>query len=400
MPAQKILENIYWVGAIDWNIRYFHGPAYSTHRGTTYNAYLIIDEKITLVDTVYGPFSQELVANISEIIDPSGIDQVIINHVETDHSGAFPEIIRLAPNAQVFCTQKGKEGLLSHYFLDNVDYRVVKTGDRISLGKKSVEFIEAPMLHWPDSMFSYIPEDRLLMPNDAFGQHIATSLLYDDMLDPGILMLEAAKYYANILMPFSSFVIKKLDEISGMGIAVDIIAPSHGVIWRTDPGRIIDTYRRWASAETLDKAVIIYDTMWNSTEKIANALAKGLMSQGIETKVYKNFVSDRNDMLTDLMDAKALLVGSPTINNGMLPTLAPFLDDLKGLRFKGKKAMAFGSYGWGGGATKEIEKSLSAAGFEILDKAPTLKYVPTPDDLDRLYNIGKDMALKLKTEPV
>ncbi len=228
MSATKLMEGIYWVGAVDWNLRYFHGPAYSTHRGTTYNAYLIIDDQVTLVDTVYRPFTAELFKHIREVIDPARIDNVVINHIETDHSGAFPELMKTVPGAKVFCTQKGMEGLKKQYYLD-CDYQVVKTGDVIITGKKSLTFIEAPMLHWPDSMFTYIKEDALLLPNDAFGQHIATSHRFDDEVNMDEVMEEAAKYYANILLPFSPLVLKKLEEVTAMGLDIKMIGTSTGL---------------------------------------------------------------------------------------------------------------------------------------------------------------------------
>ncbi len=395
MPPVELVKGIYWVGAVDWNIRYFHGPAYSTHRGTTYNAYLIVDEKITLVDTVYRPFAAELVENIRALMDPAKIDYVIINHVETDHSGSLPVIMELAPQAKVFCSQKGMEGLKSHYFGD-WDYQVVKTGDTLKLGNRTLTFIEAPMLHWPDSMFTYVQEDAILMPNDAFGQHIATSARFDDQVDINQVMDEAAKYYANILLPFSDLVLRKLDQVQQMGIPIKMIAPSHGIIWREDPTRIVQAYTRWARGEARAKAVIAYDTMWESTEKMAKALLDGLVAGGVEALLFRLSVSDRNDIIKELLDARALIVGSPTINKDMLPVLAPFLDDLKGLKPKNKIGLAFGSYGWGGGALKTIEERLQEAKIELAAPGLTVKWVPTGDDLDRCRQAGEEMAARIR----
>ncbi|PKM81168.1 MAG: MBL fold metallo-hydrolase [Firmicutes bacterium HGW-Firmicutes-14] len=394
MPSVKVADGIYWVGAVDWNIRYFHGPAYSTHRGTTYNAYLIMDEQITLVDTVYRPFAGDLLRHIREVVDPSRINNVIINHIETDHSGSLPVIMDLVPNARIYCTQRGKEGLEKHYFGD-WDYNVVKTGDELKIGKKTISFIEAPMLHWPDSMFSYVKEDAVLMPNDAFGQHIATNFRFDDEVDIDEVMDEAAKYYANILLPFSPLVLKKIDEVTKLGIDIKMICPSHGIIWRKDPGRIINAYLKWAKGEAERKVIVVYDTMWESTEKMAKAILAGLTAAGVTAKLFKLSVSDRNDIIKEMINARAVIVGSPTINNDILPTIAPLLDDMKGLKPRNKLGLAFGSYGWGGGAVGTIEGRLKDAGLEIISEPVTVKWVPTPEELDKCYEAGKMVAEKL-----
>lgn len=394
MASVKLADSVYWVGAVDWNIRYFHGPAYSTHRGTTYNAYLIMDDQVTLVDTVYRPFAADLVRHIREITDPAAIKNVVINHVETDHSGSLPVIMDLCPDARIYCTQRGKEGLEKHYFGD-WNYNVVKTGDELNIGKKTLSFIEAPMLHWPDSMFTYIKKDAILLPNDAFGQHIATNFRFDDEVDMAEVMDEAAKYYANILLPFSPLVLKKLDEVTRMGIDIRMIGPSHGIIWRKDPGRIINAYIKWAKGEADRKALVIYDTMWESTEKMARAITAGLTSAGVTTKLFKLSVSDRNDIIKEMINAKAVIVGSPTINNDFLPTVAPLLDDLKGLKPRNKIGLAFGSYGWGGGAVGAIEEKLKAAGLEIVHEPITVKWVPTPEELNRCFEAGRKIAEKI-----
>ena len=393
MPSVKVLENIFWVGAVDWNVRNFHGFTYSTHRGTTYNAYLILDKKIALVDSVYGPFAEEMIEKIREIINPSKIDYVVANHVETDHSGAISEILKLAPKAKVVGTAKCKEGLQKHYF-GNWDFQVVKTGDEISLGERSLRFIEAPMLHWPDSMFTYIEKDALLLPNDAFGQHLATSKRFDDEVDEKILMEEAAKYYANILWPFSQLVIRKIEEIQKLGFKISMIAPSHGIIWRGNPTKIVEAYLRWAKGEARNKILVVYDTMWLSTEKMAKAIVEGIRSEGVETMLFRLPVSDRGDIIKELLEAKGILIGSSTINNGVLPTVAPFLEEMQGLRPRNKIAAAFGSYGWGGGAVKTIEEKLEKAGMEIVAPALTFKWVPDKNELQKCFDFGKEFAKK------
>ncbi|MHB1418605.1 MAG: FprA family A-type flavoprotein [Bacillota bacterium] len=395
MRPVELVKGVYWVGAVDWNARYFHGPALTTHRGTTYNAYLIVDEKVALVDTVYLPFCEELIENISRIIDPAKIDYVVINHTESDHAGSFAEIMKLvSPGTKVLCTQKGAEGLTAR-FPGEWNLQVVKTGDSVSLGKKTLTFVEAPMLHWPDSMFTYVQEDALLLPNDAFGQHIATSFHFDDEVEIEQVMEEAAKYYANILLPFSDLVLKKLEAVGKMGIDIKMIAPSHGIIWRKDPGRIIDAYVRWAKGEAENKAVIVYDTMWESTAKMARALLDGLASQGVNVKLFRASVSDRNDIIKEMINAKAILVGSPTINNDILAALSAFLDDLRGLKPKNKIGLAFGSYGWGGGAVKTIEERLTAAKVALFAPGLQSKWLPDEHHLAECYEMGKKIGVAI-----
>jgi anaerobic nitric oxide reductase flavorubredoxin len=395
MPPVKVLENIFWVGAVDWNVRHFHGFTYSTQRGTTYNAYLIVDKKIALVDTVEHPFAEEMIERIKEIVDPSKIDYIIANHVESDHSGSIAEILKLASNATVVGTANCQKGLEKHYF-GNWKFQVVKTGDTLNIGERTLSFVEAPMLHWPDSMFTYIEKDALLLPNDAFGQHLATSKRFNDEVDQNILMWEAAKYYANILWPFSSLVIRKIEEVQKLGLKIDMIAPSHGIIWRNDPMKIVTSYLRWAKGEAKKKILIVYDTMWKSTEKMAKAILEGIISEGVETVLYRLPFSDEGDIIGELLETKGLLVGSSTINNGILPTLAPFLREMEGLRPRKKLAAAFGSYGWGGGATATIEKSLKGAGMELTAPAMTVKWVPDKNELKKCYEYGQEFAKKVK----
>ncbi len=398
MLPTKVSEDIFWVGAVDWNIRHFHGFAYSTHHGTTYNAYLVVDKKTALIDSVYRPFAEEMIERIKEIVDPSTIDYVVANHVETDHSGAILKILKLAPKAKVVGTARCKDGLQKHYF-GNWDFQTVKTGDELSLGKRSLRFIEAPMLHWPDSMFTYIQKDSLLLSNDAFGQHLATSKRFDDEVDEKTLMEEAAKYYANILWPFSRLVIKKILEIQKLGWNIRVIAPSHGIIWRNNPTSIVEAYLRWAKGEAKRKILVVYDTMWGSTEKMAKAMVEGASSMGIETMLFRLPFSDRGDIIKELLEAKGILIGSSTINNGVLPTMAPFLEELQGLRPINKMAAAFGSYGWGGGAVKAIEESLEKAGMEISAPALTAKWVPDKNEIQKCFDFGKEFAEKIiKTE--
>lgn len=395
MKPFEIKKGIYWVGAVDWNVTSFHGHTYSTKRGTTYNAYLIVDEKIALVDAVYGPFADELIGKIRDIVPPEKIDYVIANHVETDHSGAMPALMKLCPKAKVYGTQKCKEGLYRNYY-ENWDFQVVKTGDTLKLGKRTLTFIEAPMIHWPDSMFTYCREEELLMPNDAFGQHLATSGRFDDEVDQCALTDEAAKYYANILWPLSSLILRKMEDVQKLNIPIKMIAPSHGIIWRKDPAKIINAYIGWANNTTGPKIIIAYETMWNSTEKMARKILEGITDAGVEARLYNVAESDRTEIIKEMLDAKGFLIGSSTHDNDMLPTMAGFLEFLKGLKPKNRVAAAFGSYGWAGGAVASIEKELKEAGVADLAPSISCKYVPDAEETKRCYEFGKEFAAKVK----
>jgi flavorubredoxin len=395
MSVIKILDNIYSVGVIDWNVRTFHGHTYTTKRGTTYNAYLIIDEKIALVDTVYGPFADELIENIKQVIPPEKIDYIIANHVETDHSGAMPKLMKLCPKAKVIGTAKCKEGLYKNYY-GSWDFQVVKTGDTLKLGKRSLSFIEAPMIHWPDSMFTYCPEEALLMPNDAFGQHLATAERFADEVDQCSLWDEAAKYYGNILWPLGLIILKKIEEVQKLNLPIKIIAPSHGVIWRKDPMQIVNKYAYWAKNEVTPKVVITYESMWGSTEKMARFIADGLMDAGLSVKIFDVATSDRTEIIKEMLEAKGFIFGSSTHDNNMLPAMAGFLEFVSGLLAKNRLACAFGSFGWAGGAVKEIEEVIAKAGIGLAFPGIGVKYVPDENEEKKCYDFGKNFAAKIK----
>ncbi len=387
----QIKPDIYWVGGIDWDIRSFHG--YSTNRGTTYNAYLIIDKKITLVDTVKHYLFDEMLSRIKEIIDSSKIDYIISNHVEMDHSGSIQKLLELVPNAKVIASTRGEKGLRRHY-KKNWDFHVVNSGDTLNIGKRTLHFVHIPMVHWPDSMVTYIPNDKLLLPNDAFGQHIATPERFDDEVDWGILKEEAAKYYANIVMPYGGQVEKALEALSGLDI--DMIAPSHGIIWRSLLPEILNEYEKWASNETEDKALIVYDSMWGSTEKIAYALREGLGETGVNATMRNLKNTHISDVITDIISTKLVLLGSPTLNNTMLPTMGGFLTYLKGLRPKNRIGFVFGSYGWGGQAVGEIEKILKDLSWDIPFESINLNYIPDEKELNEIKKIGNKLGKYLK----
>ncbi|KYK24868.1 MBL fold metallo-hydrolase [Thermoplasmatales archaeon SG8-52-4] len=387
----EIKKDIYWVGGIDWQIRNFHG--YSTNRGTTYNAYLIIDKKITLVDTVKHYLFDEMLSRIKEIIDPSKIDYIVSNHVEMDHSGSIIKILEYCPNATVITSTRGEKGLKRHYKKD-LKFKVVKSGDTLNIGKRILNFVEIPMIHWPDSMVTYIPSDKLLLPNDAFGQHIASSERFDKDFDWGILKEEAAKYYANIVMPYGSQVEKALDVIGKLDI--DMIAPSHGIIWQSLIPNILKEYKKWANNQTEKKALIIYDSMWGSTEKIAYLLQEGIEETDIPVTLRNIKNTHISDIITDVLTSKMILIGSPTLNNTMLPSVGGFLTYLKGLRPKDRIGFVFGSYGWGGQAVGEIEKILKDLSWDMPIESINLNYIPDKDELMNVKNVGKKLVKYLK----
>ncbi len=395
MVEVVLKEGVNWVGAIDWNIRDFHG--YNTNRGSTYNAYLVRDEKTALIDTVKSQFCGDLIAHVTELISFDKIDYIIVNHVEMDHSSSLPVIAKLAKNAKILASTRGKDELIKHYGHDFDRVETVKTGDELKLGKKTLRFLEAPMLHWPDSMFTYDVEDKILLPNDAFGQHLASSGRFDDEVDGAALMEEAAMYYANILMPFAPLITRKIQEVVDLKIPIDMIAPSHGIIWRKDPMKIVNAYLKWSAMESKNKVVIVFDTMWHSTDTMARAIAEGVISQGVEAKLYKLRAYSISEAMTEILDAKAVLVGSPTLNNGMFPTLGQFLTYATGLKPKGKLWSFFGSYGWGGGAVKGMVEMAKKAGFEVYEPGVEVKFVPDQEDLKKCFDFGQQIAQKIKT---
>jgi flavorubredoxin len=387
----KLKEGVYWVGAVDWNIRNFHG--YITHRGTSYNAYLVVDEKIALVDTVKEPFFDEMMARIREIVDPRKIDYLISNHTEPDHSGSIRRTLEVAENAELIASPLGKKGL-KRYYCEGLKVTTIKEKPSISLGSKTLQFVAVPMVHWPDSMVTYIPEDRLLLPNDAFGQHLASTKRFDDEVDQGVLMQEAATYYANIVMPLWMSVSRAFKAVESLDI--DMIAPSHGVIWRGDPGKILSAYQRWVEGRTRQKAVIVYDTMWGSTERVAKAIIEGIASEGVEARIHRLDATHNSDVIADVLEARAVLVGSPTLNNGLFPTVASFLAYMKGLKPRNKIGAAFGSYGWGGGAKRAVEAELKATGVELVENDLDFNYRPEAEELKRAFEFGRLIAEKIK----
>lgn len=393
----EIKKGIWWVGKVDWELKRFHGEEYSTHRGSSYNSYLIKDEKTVLIDTVWSKYSNEFIENLEKDIDLDKIDYIIANHAESDHSGALPELMRRIPETPIYCTANGVNSLKGHYHQD-WNFQVVKTGDKLNFGSKEIIFIEAQMLHWPDSMFSYLTNDNILFSNDGFGQHYASELMYNDLVDQAELFQEALKYYANILTPFNMMVDRKIKEVLSLNVPVDMICPSHGVIWRQDPLQIVNKYVQWANNYSENQITIIYDTMWQGTRKMAEAIAKGIAQAdpAVNIKLFNVALSDKNDLITEIFKSKAVLVGSPTVNKGIVSSLAGFLEEVVGLRFKGKKAAAFGCYGWSGEAVKVISDRLKSGGFELLNDGLKEKWNPDSQSVENCINFGKEIGLKIK----
>ena len=391
-----INNKVTWVGKIDWELRRFHGDEYSTHKGSSYNSYLIRDTKTVLIDTVWMPFSQEYISNLKKIINLKKIDYIIANHSEIDHSGALPELMKLIPDTPICCTANGAKALKAHYHKD-WNFIEVKTGDSLDLGENKIYFIEARMLHWPDSMMCYLTGEEILFSNDAFGQHYASEHMYNDKVDQAELYQEALKYYANILTPFSALVIKKIEEVLSLKLPVSMICPSHGVIWRDDPLQIVNQYMKWAKNYKEDQVTIVYDTMWDATRTMAEAIAAGIRKtdDAITIKLYNCAKTDKNDLITEIFKSRMVVMGSSTINRGILSALASILEMIKGLGFKEKKAAAFGSYGWSGESPQIISEALSAAGFEVVSEGLKLPWVPDEEGIGRCRAFGKELAGKL-----
>ncbi|SDO82625.1 FprA family A-type flavoprotein [Desulforhopalus singaporensis] len=393
MNQSKIAEGIYWVGAIDWNIRDFHG--YSTYRGSTYNAFLIIDEKVTLVDTVKRSHLDDLLFNIKAIIDPEKIDYLIVNHVEMDHSGSMPEIMEIIKPEKVFCSPMGKKALIDHFHREDWPLEVVKSGQEISLGNRTVHFIETRMLHWPDSMFSYLKEDGILFSSDAFGQHYATSERFDDEVPFSEVMQESAKYYANILYLYSPLIRKLLKAVGEMNLDLKMIAPDHGVIWRTHQNAILEAYDQWSRSESNKKALIIYDSMWHSTEKMAEAIRRGIEAAGVPVTMINLKVHHRSDVMTQVLGAKGVILGSSTLNNGLLPRMAGFLMYMRGLKPTNKFGASFGSFGWSGEAVGLLNNALEEMKIDVIEEGLRLKYVPDEEQLSECTAMGRRIGERI-----
>jgi flavorubredoxin len=394
--SKKITDKVTWVGKIDWELKNFHGKEYFTRRGSSYNSYLIRDEKNVLIDTVWKPFDKEFITNLKQEIAFNDIDYIIMNHSESDHSGALPELMREIPDTPIYCTANGAKILKGHYHKD-WNYQIVKTGDTLSIGESTLTFLEAPMLHWPDTMFTYMSAEGILFSNDAFGQHYASEAMYNDKAEYSELYEEATKYYANILTPFSKMVVKKIEEILCLKLPVSMICPSHGIIWKDNPLQIVERYLEWAKDYQENQVTIIYDTMWNSTRKMAEAIAYGITKSApdIRVKLMNASWEDKNDIVTEVFKSKGILLGAPTVNNGYLYSISGILEMLHGLKFKNKSAAAFGSYGWGGEAVKQLSDRLKEAGFRIVQEGLRILWVPDEEGMIECAEFGKRFIASL-----
>jgi len=392
---RMVKNNVSWVGRIDWELKTFHGDDYSINHGSSQNAYLIQEEKTVLIDTIWMPYDKEFRDNLEREIDLASIDFIVMNHGEVDHSGALPFLMEKIPQTPIYCTANGVKSLVGQYHHPEWNFKVVKTGDSVDIGNgKSLVFVEMRMLHWPDSMATYLTKDNILFSNDAFGQHFGIEELFNDKADQCLLWEEAMKYYANILTPFSPLVKRKIEEIVALNLPIDIIAPSHGAIWRDNPLQIVQSYATWADNYQEDQITIIYDTMWNGTKKLAHALAKEiqLLSPETKVKVFNISQTDKNDIMTQVFKSKAIAVGSPTVGKSILSAMGGFLHFLTELQFKNKKAAVFGCYGWSGEGNEVLGKELNKAGFSMVEASVKCNWNPTEENLGEMKVIAEALC--------
>jgi anaerobic nitric oxide reductase flavorubredoxin len=393
----KMTDKVTWVGKIDWELRRFHGDEYSTDRGSSYNSYLVRDEKTVLIDTVWEPFAKEYIENLKKEIDLNEIDYIIANHSEIDHSGALPLLMKEIPDTPIYCTANGVK-ILKGTFHEDWNFVEVKTGDTLNIGETTFTFVEARMLHWPDSMMTYMDSDAILFSNDAFGQHYASDLMYNDKVDQCELWEEAIKYYANILTPFSALVTNKIKEVLGFELPLNMIAPSHGIIWRDNPAQIVEKYLEWADKYQENQITLVYDSMWHATRKMAEAIADGIKSVDSEVhiKLYNAANTDKNDIITELFRSKGFLFGSSTVNKGIMNATGGLLEMIQGIGFKNKRVAGFGSYGWSGEGVKIIENRLKGTKLELIEDGPLVLWNPNKDGIKKCEDFGKKFAERLK----
>jgi len=398
MKNIEIKPDIYWVGAVDWAIRDFHG--YNTPNGTTYNNYLINDQKVTLVDAVKYEYCSSTIENINKIVDISKVVNIVVNHIEPDHAGSIDMIMKLVPDALIYITERGKKGIERYFDTSKWNFKIVKSGDVLKTGKYTLLFLETPMLHWPDSMVTYVKEAKLLISQDAFGQHIATSARFDDEFLKSNSQVElddaVVDYYANILMPFGQLIKTKIADIVKLGLDFDMIAPDHGLIWRADPGGIIEKYLDMANGRADLRVAVVYDTMWHSTEHMMAPIIQGIRDEGVDCKAIKLRESPMSFAVKEIWKARGCLIGAPTINNVMFPSMAQFLYHLGGLKPKNRIMAAFGSYGWGGGAVREAYEMFKRIGVEVMEPGIQIQYRPSSEDEEKCYEFGREFAIKVK----
>ena len=392
--AVKIKENVYWVGVRDLNVRAFHGELYPVEEGATYNAYLIIDDQVTLFDTVEEEFCDECIERIESVLNGRSVDNIIVQHAEPDHSGGFEKIHAKYPNAKVYATKSGVRHMHAQ-FIDNVQFNELKTNDTISTGKYTFVFVEMNMIHWPDNMLSYCPELKMVFSNDAFGQHIVNYHLTDENLDKNYCIEQAKEYFANIVMPYTIPVNNKLNQILGMNLDIDMILPAHGIIWKNYVNDIIEAYKDFAVLKQSNKVVIVYESVWKHTQQIAESLAEGFAAAGMDVKVYKLSITRSSIILKELMDAKLVCVGTGTYNNAMAPSVASFLERIKSCKIKDKKGLAFGAYGWFKNVPQTINDKLNEAGLTPVTDAIAQNFTPSNDELDNYYQLASEIGKSL-----
>lgn len=398
MKPLEIKDNIYWVGAVDWGLRDFHG--YSTEKGSSYNAYLVKDKKTVLFDTVKADLTDDLIDNIRAFSDPADIDYIVVNHAEMDHTGALPRMIEIAKPEKIFCTAKCEKALKAHFHFDSWPLEIVKEGDTVNIGERTITFYDSKMLHWPESMVSYIEQDKLLISNDIFGQHWATSERFDDEVDRGELFWQSAKYFANIFMPFTTPARKFVEKLRENNLEIDMIAPDHGLIWRSEIDAILDKYMFWSSEKSLEKVIIVFGTMWGSTAKMAEEIGKGVAAEDVSVQIHDLRKTHRSDVMTEALEARAIVLGSSIMNNNILPMVGDLLTYMKGLKPGKKLGASFGSYGWADRITKMLNEELEEMKFELIGDGISSNYVPSGDDLHDCYEFGREIgrAVKAQTE--
>lgn len=395
MMKRTVKNNVSWIGRIDWELKTFHGDDYSINHGSSQNAYLIEEEKTVLIDTIWKPYEKEFRDNLEKEIDLAKIDFIVMNHGEVDHSGALPYLMEKIPQTPIYCTANAVKSLVGQYHHPEWNFKVVKTGDSVDIGNnKKLVFVEMRMLHWPDSMATYLTEDNILFSNDAFGQHYGVEELFNDKADQCLLAEEAMKYYANILTPFSPLVKRKIEEIVKLNLPIDIIAPSHGAIWRDNPLQIVQKYATWSDAYQEDQITIIYDTMWDGTKKLAHALAAEIQALSPDTivKVFNISQTDKNDIMTQVFKSKAIALGSPTVGKSILSSVAGWIHFLSELQFKSKKAAVFGSYGWSGEGNSVLREELTKAGFSVVESEVKVNWTPTEEHLSEMRTIARELV--------
>lgn len=390
----EIKKNIYWIGVKDWGLRQFHGHELSTHRGSTYSSYLIKDEKTVLVDTVWNPYKEEFVERLEKEVGLKNIDMIVINHNEPDHGGSLDYIMSRIPGTPIYCTKNGADTIKRHFHKD-WNFQIVKTGDTVKIGENELVFLEMQMLHWPDSLLTFVKGANVALSNDAFGQHFAAQSLFNDEVDACELYQEAIKYYANILSPFTPLIKKKVEEIKALNLPIEMIAPSHGVIWRDNPMQIVEKYYEWSREYNEGNVVIVYDTMYDATKRMGEAIGEGLQRHNVKFKMFNNSLTDQSDLLTEIFKAKGVIIGSCTVNNTVLRSIAGLLDEIKGHKFRGKVGAGFGSFGWSGEAPKIITKHLEESGIKVISEPIQAKYVPTEEELAKCVEFGEAFAQKM-----